>query len=55
MVDTPYVDPFPPVLQPPDDQPFSDVIAMRVGAGQVRPGDVLPKSLCRCRTNEPSI
>jgi MGT family glycosyltransferase len=41
----PYVDPFPPVLQPPDDQPFSDVIAMRVGAGQVRPGDVLPKSV----------
>ena len=45
MADTPYVDPFPPALQPPDDQPFSDVIAMRVGAGEVRPGDVLPDSV----------
>ena len=45
MADTPYVDPFPPVLQPPDDQPFTDVIAMRVGAGEVRPGDVLPDSV----------
>ena len=45
MADTPYVDPFPPALQPPDDQPFTDVIAMRVGAGEVRPGDVLPDSV----------
>jgi hypothetical protein len=28
----------PPVLQPPDDQPFINVIAMRVGAGEVVPG-----------------
>jgi hypothetical protein len=53
MADTPYVDPFPPVLQPPDDQPFTDVIAMRVGAGQVRPGDVLPESVMALP--EPSI
>ena len=45
MADTPYIDPFPPVLQPPDDQPFTDVIAMRVGAGAVRPGNVLPESV----------
>jgi UDP:flavonoid glycosyltransferase YjiC (YdhE family) len=45
IADTPYVDPFPPVLQPPDDQPFTDVIAMQMGAGQVCPGDVLPKSV----------
>jgi UDP:flavonoid glycosyltransferase YjiC (YdhE family) len=45
MADTPYVDPFPPVLQPPDDHPFTDVIAMRVGAGEVRPGDALPESV----------
>jgi UDP:flavonoid glycosyltransferase YjiC (YdhE family) len=45
MADAPYIDPFPPVLQPPDDQPFTDVIAMRVGAGTVRPGDVLPESV----------
>jgi UDP:flavonoid glycosyltransferase YjiC (YdhE family) len=45
MADTPYVDPFPPTLQPPDDHPFTDVIAMQVGAGQVRPGDVLPESV----------
>jgi MGT family glycosyltransferase len=35
----------PSVLQPPDDQPFTDVIAMRVGAGAVRPGNVLPESV----------
>jgi UDP:flavonoid glycosyltransferase YjiC (YdhE family) len=45
MADTCYVDPFPPVLQPPDDHPFSNVIAMRVGAGEVRAGDVLPDSV----------
>jgi UDP:flavonoid glycosyltransferase YjiC (YdhE family) len=45
MADTPYIDPFPPVLQPPDDQPYTDVIAMRVGAGAVRPDDVLPESV----------
>ena len=45
MADTPYVDPFPPVLQPPDDQPFTNVISMRVDAGEVRPGDVLPDSV----------
>jgi UDP:flavonoid glycosyltransferase YjiC (YdhE family) len=45
MADTCYIDPFPPVLQPPDDQPFTNVIAMRVGAGEVRPDDVLPDSV----------
>jgi UDP:flavonoid glycosyltransferase YjiC (YdhE family) len=45
MADTPYIDPFPAVLQPADDQPFTDVIAMRVGAGTVRPGDVVPESV----------
>ena len=35
IAETPYVDPFPPVLQPPEDRPFADVIAMRVGAGEV--------------------
>jgi UDP:flavonoid glycosyltransferase YjiC (YdhE family) len=43
MADTPYLDPFPPVLQPPDDQPFNDVIPIRPDAGEVRPGDVLPE------------
>ena len=43
MADTPYLDPFPDVLQPPDDQPFTDVIRIRPDAGEVRPGDVLPE------------
>ena len=43
MADTPYLDPFPDVLQPPDDQPFTDVIRIRPDAGEVRPGDVLPQ------------
>jgi UDP:flavonoid glycosyltransferase YjiC (YdhE family) len=43
--DTVYIDTFPPVLQSPNDQPFSDVIAMRADAGEVRPGDVLPPSV----------
>ena len=45
MADTWYVDPFPPALQPPDDHPFINVIAMRVDAGQIRPGDALPDSV----------
>ena len=42
----------PPTLQPPDDHPFTDVIAMQ-GAGQVCPGDVLPESVyaLRAQTN----
>ena len=43
MADTPYLDPFPAVLQAPDDQPFTDVIQIRPDAGEVRPGDVLPE------------
>ena len=43
MADTPYLDPFPAVLQAPDDQPFTDVIRIRPDAGEVRPGDVLPE------------
>jgi UDP:flavonoid glycosyltransferase YjiC (YdhE family) len=43
MARTPYLDPFPDVLQPPDDLPFTDVIRIRPDAGEVRPGDVLPE------------
>jgi UDP:flavonoid glycosyltransferase YjiC (YdhE family) len=43
MADTPYLDPFPGVLQPPDDQPFTDVIRIRPDAGEVRPGVLLPQ------------
>ncbi len=42
MADTPYLDPFPAVLQAPDDQPYTDVIRIRPDAGEIRPGDVLP-------------
>ena len=51
---TAYVDPFPAVLQPPDDRPFSDVIGIRPEAGEVRPGDVLPPSIAALRTSGPS-
>jgi UDP:flavonoid glycosyltransferase YjiC (YdhE family) len=43
MADTLYLNPFPPVLQPPDDRPFTDVIPIRPDASEVRPGDVLPQ------------
>ena len=43
--ETVYIDTFPPALQTPNDQPFTDVIAMRADAGEVRPGDVLPASV----------
>ena len=43
MTDTAYLDPFPAVLQAPDDQPFTDVIRIRPDAGEVAPGDVLPE------------
>lgn len=42
---TAYVDPFPAVLQPPDDRPFADVIGIRPEAGEVRAGDVLPPGI----------
>jgi hypothetical protein len=41
MTDTTYVDPIPPALQPSDRQPFTKMIAMRTGPGEVKPGDVL--------------
>ena len=43
--ETPYVDPFPPQLQPPGENPYSDVIAMRPAAGEVAAGDALPPSV----------
>ncbi|HEX3205426.1 MAG TPA: hypothetical protein VHQ68_04235 [Propionibacteriaceae bacterium] len=52
MADTPYVDPFPPVLQPPDDQPFTDVIAMRVGAARSARAMYCRTVSSRCHTNE---
>lgn len=42
---TAYIDPFPAVLQPPDDRPFADVIGIRPEAGEVGPGDVLPPGI----------
>lgn len=45
LAETPYVDPFPPQLQPPADKPYADVIAMRPAAGEVTAGDVLPPSV----------
>jgi UDP:flavonoid glycosyltransferase YjiC (YdhE family) len=42
MTDTTYIDPIPPALQPPVRQPFTKIIGVRTGPGEVRPGDVLP-------------
>ncbi len=43
--ETPYVDPFPTQLQPPGENPYSDVVAMRPAAGEVAAGDALPPSV----------
>ena len=43
--DTPYIDPFPPMLQSQDDRPFNDVLGVRPDAGEIGPDDVLPQSV----------
>jgi UDP:flavonoid glycosyltransferase YjiC (YdhE family) len=45
VADTPYIDPFPPMLQSQDDRPFNDVLGVRPDAGEVGPDDVLPQSV----------
>jgi UDP:flavonoid glycosyltransferase YjiC (YdhE family) len=45
VADTPYLDPFPPMLQSPDNRPFNDVLAVRPDAGEVGSDDVLPESV----------
>jgi hypothetical protein len=45
VADTPYLDPFPPMLQSPDNRPFNDVLAVRPDAGEVGSDDVLPQSV----------
>jgi UDP:flavonoid glycosyltransferase YjiC (YdhE family) len=42
LVDKPYIDPFPTVLQPPDDRPFPNVWPIRPEIGEVGTGDRLP-------------
>jgi hypothetical protein len=51
MADTCYVDPFPPVLQPPDDQPFANVIAIHQRSSQssrVEPPAAVSDTHTRC-------
>ena len=41
----PYVDPCPPILQPPGQAPFTDIRPLRPEVGAVYPGDALPAEM----------
>ena len=45
LATTPYVDPFPAGLQPPDDTPFADVLHVRPEGGQPAPDPALERRL----------
>jgi len=47
ITETVYVDPFPAELQPPEDQPFLEVMPIRPAAGEVGADDALPESVLR--------
>jgi UDP:flavonoid glycosyltransferase YjiC (YdhE family) len=45
LTDVPYVDPCPPLLQPPGGTPFGNVLPLRPEMGVVHPGEELPESM----------
>jgi len=45
LTDVPYVDPCPPLLQPPGGSPFGNVLPLRPEMGVVHPGEELPESM----------
>ena len=45
LLTAPYVDPCPPILQPPGEQPFTSVRPLRPEVGAVYPGDTLPAEM----------
>jgi UDP:flavonoid glycosyltransferase YjiC (YdhE family) len=45
LTDVPYVDPSPPLLQPPGGTPFGNVLPLRPEMGVVHPGEELPESM----------
>jgi hypothetical protein len=56
MADTSYVDPFPSVLQPPDDHPFANVIAIHQRSSQssrVEPPAAVSNTHSRCAGTAP--
>jgi len=45
LSDVPYVDPCPPLLQPPGGVPFRNVLPLRPEMGVVHPGEQLPEAM----------
>jgi UDP:flavonoid glycosyltransferase YjiC (YdhE family) len=45
LTDVPYVDPCPPMLQPPGGTPFGNVLPLRPEMGVVHPGEELPEAM----------
>ena len=45
LTDVPYVDPCPPLLQPPGGVPFRNVLPLRPEMGVVHPGEQLPEAM----------
>ena len=45
LTDVPYVDPCPPLLQPPGGTPFGNVLPLRPEMGVVHPGEEPPESM----------
>jgi UDP:flavonoid glycosyltransferase YjiC (YdhE family) len=45
LTDVPYVDPCPPLLQPPGGTPFGNVLPLRPETGVVHPREELPESM----------
>jgi UDP:flavonoid glycosyltransferase YjiC (YdhE family) len=45
LTDVPYVDPCPPLLQPPGGVPFRNVLPLRPEMGIVHPGEQLPEAM----------
>ena len=50
LTGVPYVDPCPPLLQPPAGTPFRNVLPLRPEMGVVHPGEELPRPCAICRT-----
>ena len=55
LLTAPYIDPCPPILQPPGKEPFTDIRPLRPEVGAVYPDDTLPAGCAICRTGGRSI
>ncbi len=47
IISSPYIDPCPAALQPPEESPFRDVLPLRPEVGTTYPGERLPASMSR--------